>query len=328
MRRGRLPLILLLLLASLGGCRDGGAEGGGPRLVVDEPEVDFGPVFSTESRHHDFVLRNAGTRPLKIHRIKKDCGCTQPVLSRAEIPPGETARLAVDFKPPYLGEVAKRIWIFSDGGQETVLWMRARSYGVARIDPPVIDLAAAREAHPDGRVPVEIVVAEGETIEDARFGETSPEFTLRPLGPPTGGRARFELVLAPPVEPAAYRDAIPVWLTLRGQTAPQRLPFGLQITGRIAPAHWFDPPVLNFGAAEGGTSRTRRLRLVGAEATTPELRAPADSGLEIRPVGAGEWDVTLRFPVAGRRIAGRLELAADASSDLVAPRFLARSRDG
>ena len=77
--------VLVLTLLLLGGC--GGEDPDAPRLAVDDPVADFGALFADETRRHVFTLRNEGRRTLKIHRVKKDCGCTQPRLSRAEIPP-------------------------------------------------------------------------------------------------------------------------------------------------------------------------------------------------------------------------------------------------
>ncbi|MGC9454006.1 MAG: DUF1573 domain-containing protein [Phycisphaerae bacterium] len=66
------------------------------KLVCEQPVHDFGTVGNVGTLSHTFVLRNDGDEPLKILNVLTCSSCTNPRLSRTEIPPGETAELTTE----------------------------------------------------------------------------------------------------------------------------------------------------------------------------------------------------------------------------------------
>lgn len=68
-------------------------EGGKPKLVVPEPEFNFGKVDNSETVEHDFILRNEGTGVLKIESVRASCGCTTTELEKNELAPGEEIKI-------------------------------------------------------------------------------------------------------------------------------------------------------------------------------------------------------------------------------------------
>ena len=48
----------------------GTPPGGPPRLVLDNPEIDLGPIARGELAQADFVLRNAGGRLLTLRAVE------------------------------------------------------------------------------------------------------------------------------------------------------------------------------------------------------------------------------------------------------------------
>ena len=65
-------------------------EGGGvPKLVVPNPEYNFGKLDNSETAECQFVLRNEGTGLLKIENVRASCGCTATALDKNELAPGE-----------------------------------------------------------------------------------------------------------------------------------------------------------------------------------------------------------------------------------------------
>lgn len=64
-----------------------------PKLVITEPQFDFGTRPNTEVVEHSFELRNEGDAPLVITRVKASCGCTVAKLTSKEIAPGESEKL-------------------------------------------------------------------------------------------------------------------------------------------------------------------------------------------------------------------------------------------
>jgi thiol-disulfide isomerase/thioredoxin len=66
---------------------------GTPKLVVVQPEFNFGEEESGDKIDHTFLLKNVGTAPLKITKVKAACHCTATKLSRDEIAPGQEVEL-------------------------------------------------------------------------------------------------------------------------------------------------------------------------------------------------------------------------------------------
>ena len=86
---------VLLYLALLFGFGVAGISGyAAPKLACDEPEYRFGELDSSETVKHDFVIRNEGDEPLKITRVRPDCGCTLARLKDKTIAPGKQTSLS------------------------------------------------------------------------------------------------------------------------------------------------------------------------------------------------------------------------------------------
>lgn len=72
---------------------------GGPRIVVDKTEHDFGRVPDDRAVEHVFKVWNKGAKPLVITRVRTSCGCTAAMMESSVIDPGEHERLRVSFRP-------------------------------------------------------------------------------------------------------------------------------------------------------------------------------------------------------------------------------------
>jgi uncharacterized protein DUF1573 len=320
--RARTTILLGAILLLVTAC--GGEDSEAPHLVVDDPVADFGPLFAEESRRHIFRLRNDGKSLLKIHRVKKDCGCTQPELSRAEIPPGETATLSVDFRPPVLGTVAKRIWVYSnDPRGELIIRLRAEGQGIARVRPRVIRVPEIYELHPDGKIPVEIEVAEGRKLAAVTIASQRPGLQFRSEAPPQGRRGRYLLELPRFREPTSLRESIPIFVTHADDPNPKRLALPLQIIGRASPRRWVEPAALHLGAAAPGAELEFDLRLHGASTSPSGLRprfvGVEETEVEFFEVDEGFWRMRVRFPKRPGRVTGRIAWTTEASSSTPSP---------
>ncbi len=87
----KLPFARLLLLLVVGA----GSAAAQPRLAVDAPAWDFGSLDQSQTIRREFVLRNAGTRPLEIREITSSCGCTAAEPGSRHLAPGAETALAV-----------------------------------------------------------------------------------------------------------------------------------------------------------------------------------------------------------------------------------------
>lgn len=87
-----------------------------PRLLVEQPNWDFGSVTNTTRLEHDFVLRNAGDASLEIRKVVTSCdSCLTVVLDDVVIPAGgrTLAHCALDTRL-LSGEVFRFITIQSN----------------------------------------------------------------------------------------------------------------------------------------------------------------------------------------------------------------------
>jgi len=66
------------------------------RLVVDQRKHDFGNVAEGKKVDLHVKLKNSGSKPLNIEKVKSSCGCTATILSKNELNPGESANLKIE----------------------------------------------------------------------------------------------------------------------------------------------------------------------------------------------------------------------------------------
>lgn len=68
-----------------------------PQIVFDHEEWDFGEVPEGPKVSHDFWFTNKGKEPLVLYNVRASCGCTTPYWPREPIPPGERAKITVEY---------------------------------------------------------------------------------------------------------------------------------------------------------------------------------------------------------------------------------------
>jgi hypothetical protein len=85
-----------------------------PRLDVEAPQYDFGPITPDQPVTHRFKARNVGNAPLAIDRLQPTCGCTSTLVGQSALEPGESTELEVTFNPQgYKGTVIKEVHVLS-----------------------------------------------------------------------------------------------------------------------------------------------------------------------------------------------------------------------
>jgi len=73
-------------------------SGGVPEVAVDHDTHDFGVMDSNATLTHDFVFTNKGTGLLKLTKGPTTCKCAMANLDRAEVPPGKTTKVTLEWK--------------------------------------------------------------------------------------------------------------------------------------------------------------------------------------------------------------------------------------
>lgn len=86
-------LCIALVAPILALAAETGTEGG-PRLVCDKPEFDFGIVDNNTSVEHVFVLKNEGDKPLDIKKVRACCGASAK-LEKNIVAPGSNTTVKV-----------------------------------------------------------------------------------------------------------------------------------------------------------------------------------------------------------------------------------------
>jgi thiol-disulfide isomerase/thioredoxin len=67
---------------------------GSPKAVPDTEVHDFGTVWAGKALVHTFKVRNEGTGPLEISRVRPSCGCTTVGAYPKSIAPGESGEFS------------------------------------------------------------------------------------------------------------------------------------------------------------------------------------------------------------------------------------------
>lgn len=95
--------------------------GPAPRLVCEEPAWRFGCVTNVTKLSHAFTLKNEGTAPLTILRVRACCGASY-ALSRTELPPGSNAVLRIDLSlASRTGRIMKSVYVQSNDPAQRIM---------------------------------------------------------------------------------------------------------------------------------------------------------------------------------------------------------------
>ncbi|MCE9553267.1 MAG: DUF1573 domain-containing protein [Planctomycetes bacterium] len=112
------------------------------RVVIKDAVHHFGEMYNSDVGRHTFILRNAGPGTLKLGQGLASCACTIANVSRQEIPPGESAEVAVEWRPVgAFGELKKTYTIPTNdpNRQSLVLSVEGMVLSEWRMDPPFLN---------------------------------------------------------------------------------------------------------------------------------------------------------------------------------------------
>ncbi|MDY3034472.1 MAG: DUF1573 domain-containing protein [Odoribacter sp.] len=68
-----------------------------PIVEFATKELSFGEIKQGEKAHCDFVIKNAGKRPLFIRKTKASCGCTAVTIGNKAVQPGQSTTIRATF---------------------------------------------------------------------------------------------------------------------------------------------------------------------------------------------------------------------------------------
>lgn len=111
------PVLAEAQPAQLGSSSGGDQEPSEPQPKIEVPEdtYDFGRIESNSVVRHEFTVKNVGQALLRITIGDSSCRCTVLNLDSADIPPGESRPVAVEFNgKDYFGPVTQRATILTN----------------------------------------------------------------------------------------------------------------------------------------------------------------------------------------------------------------------
>ena len=123
-----------------------------PRLTLLETEIDFGERRTGELVEVEYRIRNQGTSPLRIHKIRASCGCTTPKIKELRIPPGETAALPIGINlKGRVGPQQQRVNLYTNDPGSPLVTLRLTGHSVPRIlvDPITLNLGMVDPEKPE-----------------------------------------------------------------------------------------------------------------------------------------------------------------------------------
>jgi hypothetical protein len=135
-----------------------GQHKGPAKVVVDAEEYKFGLLDSGHEGTHDFVLTNRGTGPLVLESGATSCKCTVSLLEHEEIPPGESTKVTLKWKPKdVIGPYSQVAIIFTNDldRPKVALTVSGEIVAAVQAEPPEVvfsDMPLGRKVEADVRL--------------------------------------------------------------------------------------------------------------------------------------------------------------------------------
>ncbi len=161
---------------------------------------DFGEMKQNEARSTTFTVYNTGPETLNLTPPRASCGCTAALLSQSEVKPGDSARIAVEFRSGVvmLGFVSKTIRIghMANGQDHELATLRisAEVVGDLRFEPGMLQF---RNVIGD-TVRMEVVLRSNSS-DTVHLGDITPGLTMY-VDSSEGNTYRIDKVVSIPFE--------------------------------------------------------------------------------------------------------------------------------
>ena len=163
------------------------ASGQNPKAVFPESTYQFDTVFEGALLKHDFIVINQGKAPLKIERVRPDCGCSVASHPSAIAPGGkEKISVVVRTKNMSSGSLHKGFTVFTNDPENNRVRLAVTGRIKAYVD---VSPRYVRFIGQDGQAlkqTVRIVPLEGHPLSIKRVavrgGKDHLRYELKPLG--------------------------------------------------------------------------------------------------------------------------------------------------
>lgn len=295
-----------------------------PQAVVPGSVVDVGAIAKGDPVKHTFEIRNEGTAPLKITRVKPTCGCTVAKYDR-RIAPGATGSVeAVVETEKIRGAIAKTVHVLTNDPDNPKISLVIKANVKARIeaDPGYARFIAVQgegaqtstqTVWAPGRSDFEVV----RVVSPYRF--VTADFRRAAEGEGKAGRGEpewsIDLTLAANAPAGALADHLQVHTN-----HPQQKVLEIPVSGFVRPVLTVTPRIADFGRRELTEPQTASLEIknLGAAAVSLGEVASTVEGLEaaVEPLEEGrryKVVLTLSPSMAKGPFTGKLTIATTSS---------------
>ncbi|MFH0981725.1 MAG: DUF1573 domain-containing protein [Planctomycetota bacterium] len=279
-----------------GGSEAGEAETAGPRVVIAEPEKDFGEFWAGAELAHSFAVKNTGTQTLEIVQVRASCGCTSTGYDK-QIEPGAEGKINVKVKTAnFNGRFSKSVTVTTNDPNSSTITLKLA--GVAKpyvtVEPRNV---AFTQVEPDQVLQKTVKIANNSpdpmtlTLEEQQIVPFSATLTETEPG------KSFELQITgnPPYQPRLNKATF--HLKTNVAATPQ---IDVACTANVPPRLEMLPPSIVLRTSEGRqTKQTVRfvnngktdVTVTGAETDDPNIAV----ALRERTPGKN-YDIDLVFP--------------------------------
>jgi len=150
-----------------------------PRVDVDRLEYDFGTLDLEKSGRQEFTVANRGNAVLKLTKGETTCRCTASDLERTELPPGESTKITLNWRPtsdpgPY--EQTATFYTNDPGKPRFTITITGKITATLRVRPTTLTLSRI-SGHENTQVTVTILRYLDEALE-----LSNPRFEANGIG--------------------------------------------------------------------------------------------------------------------------------------------------
>ncbi|MBN1868170.1 DUF1573 domain-containing protein [Candidatus Sumerlaeota bacterium] len=116
---------------------------GGPKIMVESEEVDFGTVCLHGICEKSLIIQNVGDSPLSLKIGQYSCAsCSRTELDDKILSPGQSTKLHIEFRPSQLGAASGFVTVENNSPEQPKKAIKLKATGVDYpvVKPHAIDL--------------------------------------------------------------------------------------------------------------------------------------------------------------------------------------------
>lgn len=234
---------------------------GEPRIQVAGPDtIDFGKYPAWEKRVANFKIWNAGDAPLKIIKVRKNCGCASASCDKVMLKPGETGTVEVVILPSSIfGLFSKNTFIETDDKANRFLKLNVAGHPV-----PLVEVKPRASMHA-GRLQTGKAWTQNFELRPPQSGVTlgAPKVTSTHKAEATLASGGGERKLSVKILPTSQAGDLTCDIEIPVLTPTNHAAVKLSITGRIGAELVPVPQLALLKVADKPVTRSFLLRVVG-----------------------------------------------------------------